>query len=130
MLVDYIPEKVSQNDESILRIYDFDEAGAQQLKQLFVSLAEGKIEEFVLTDLANVSGIDGCRFVLKVTVQNHEVIRCGTGLSFECQLTHERWRQVAEMTEPFCREIEPGDHYQWLAEGKGIALLLSPNGAW
>jgi hypothetical protein len=56
------------------------------------------------------------------------------GSNFECILTDEKWRELADLVFPFADDeamsAEPGSKHQWLDETGDVSLLLSPSGTW
>lgn len=127
MKLEYLP--LGSDDCPLLRIYDFDSAGACRLKTIFSKLAAGSSEPIALHKLPDVDRIDGCELTVCVVQKDEGVISAPKPPLFECRLTQETWKQVAELTEPFCEDAQPRTH-QWLDETSKISLLLSPDGQW
>ena len=123
MKAEYLP--YGSPDCPILRLYDFEAAEARDLMALCLSLADGSAQ---CADLP-AEAVNGCRLTLRVGYRNEGLAPTGETGRFECVLTPDEWRGVAELTAPFCEEQE-GQCYQWLDESSPVSLLLSPTGYW
>jgi hypothetical protein len=112
----------------LIRLYNFQAADAQRLKELFDSLANGSRTDVPLHEQLGIEPVDGCQLNLRVFKRNSGIVQAGP-FTFELGLTAARWSDVASLTEPFC-ESARANSYQWLNEEGKISLLLSPDGRW
>ena len=120
--LDYLKE--GSNDCPLLRLYDFDSAEANRLRQAFEQLADGRTD---CVCLDSIRSIDGSEIVFVRSVRESGVIETKPG-HFEVSLTSEGWRQAADLVEPLC---DGRSGYQWLTpQTRGIHLLLSTDGLW
>ncbi|HUA02047.1 MAG TPA: hypothetical protein VMB02_17045 [Candidatus Aquilonibacter sp.] len=115
-------------DCPLIRLYGFQTADAQRLKELFDCLAAGSRTNVSLHEQLGIEPVAGCRLNLQIGKQNIGIVRKGP-LNFELILTAAGWSDMASLAEPFCEAAQP-NAYQWLNEDGEISLLLSPNGEW
>jgi hypothetical protein len=107
-----------------VRLYDFDTAEAQRLQRAFESLADGSVDRVVLEQVASV---DGTEIAFVGADRGRDVVEIAPG-RFEVVITPEGWRQVADLTQPFC---DGHGGFQWLIpQTSAIELLLSKDGRW
>jgi hypothetical protein len=112
----------------LIRLYDFQSADAQRLKELFDCLATGSRANISLQDVPGIEPVDGCQLNMRVDNCNTGIVQKGPFV-FECSLTQARWSDVGSLTEPFCEVARPNS-YQWLNQEGEISFLLSPDGRW
>jgi hypothetical protein len=125
MKLEYVPDGAI--DTPLIRLYDFDEAQAAQLRSLAAELASGLCDEARVHGLEEVEAIGGCQLTFKVGPRDEGV--GGGPTTFTCALRRETWEQVAQLIEPFCELARPGT-FQYLDDTSGTTLLLSVDGRW
>ena len=125
MKLEYLPD--GSTDHSLIRLYEFDQSEARQLRQLIESLATGDREVVALHNEAWVEPVGACCLNLRRGNRNHGIRQSRT-LRFECVLTLDGWSNVEGLLEPFCESDTSG--FQWLTHDGRVALLLSKNGKW
>jgi hypothetical protein len=116
-------------DCPLIRLYDFDVAAAERLRELFRRLSDASLLCASLHEQLGVEAIDGCRLDLRLGSRDCGIVQT-TPSSFECILTAEGWSQVVDLLEPFCGSVGKPRRYQWLNEDGEVSLLLSPLGSW
>ena len=122
MKIKYAPEAL--NMCSHIKIYDFDNIEARQLKELFEELAAGESEWASLKDLDNLEAEDGCAMTMRVGAWDKGVRNLGQNKKFEWILTEESWKHIAQVSEVFCEE-DCYEHQEWFEQKKGdIPVLL------
>jgi hypothetical protein len=126
MKLEYIAEGADMCP--MVRIYEFDTAGARRLHDIFCSLASGSLHHMSLDEVVPVDAVDGCRITFTRGLRDQGVIQIGER-EFDVVLTADGWSQTADLAEPFRENCSVG--YQWLTEHAGdIHLLFSPHGEW
>ena len=116
-------------DCPLVRLYEFDMTDAKRLREAFRSLADGSLQDVPLHEEWWVKSIAGCHLDLRRGAKDLGVVE-RLPSKFECVLTGEGWRQVAELTDPFCTSESPQEPFQWLNEDGEVSLLLTPSGRW
>jgi hypothetical protein len=111
----------------LIRLYDFAQSEAKQLRELVKLLATGNRENAALHNEPWVESVGGCSLSLRRGNRNLG-IRQSQALRFECVLSSDGWSNVEGLLEPFCETNTAG--FQWLTNGGGVALLISPSGKW
>jgi hypothetical protein len=111
----------------LIRLYDFGQSEAKQLRELVKSLANGDRENVALHNEAWVESVGGCSLNLRRENRN-QGIRQSQMLRFECVLTSDGWSNVEGLLEPFSESNTTG--FQWLTNGGRVALLISGSGQW
>lgn len=91
-----------QPDYPLLRIFDFNEEGATQLKRVLESLANGQKSEITLTDIPNITGVNGCRLILKAVKHFTGIRRNKKTGTFTWREKKWTWDNHAGLVEPFC----------------------------
>jgi hypothetical protein len=120
--IDFLKE--GSEDCPLLRIYKFETADVQRLQALFQSLASGLIDRALLD---GVEALDGTQVTFIRSAKDRGVIETGPH-RLDVLLTPERWRDVADLLDPFSQERSG---YQWLLpQTHGINWLLSKDGSW
>ena len=126
MKLEYLPDGGDMCP--LVRIYEFDTAGARRLHETFCSLASGSLQSVNLAQIMSIVSIDGCRITFTRGARDRGVVQIGDR-EFEVVLTALGWTHTADLAEPFREGYLQG--YQWLTEQAGdIQLLLSPGGGW
>lgn len=129
MKLEYLAE--GSPDCPLIRLYEFDTTGAKRLREAFRSLADGSRQDIPLHEEWWVESIAGCHLDLRVGERDLGVVE-RLPSKFDCVSTAEGWREMADLTEPFCapQSDAAGDSFQWLNEDGEASLLLSPSGRW
>jgi hypothetical protein len=123
--LEYLP--AGSPDCPLIRLYEFDQAEAQQLRQLVRSLAAGDREDVALQNEVWVESVTGCCLNLRRGNRNQGV-RPARADKFECVLSPEGWSDVEGLLEPFSESNSSG--FQWLTNHGRVALLISRSGQW
>ena len=110
----------------LLRLFDFNLEEARQLFGVFEGLGSTGCRHIDLNGLPYIQGVNGCRLVLIHGEADLGIEETAEG--FICRLSGRAWREIAELTLPFCEPQARG--YQWLTRSGDISLLLSVNGQW
>jgi hypothetical protein len=111
----------------LIRLYDFGQSEAKQLRELVKSLATGDRENVALHNQPWVESVGGCSLSLRRGNRNLGIRQSQT-LRLECVLSSDGWSSVEGLLEPFCENNTTG--FQWLTNGGRVALLISPSGKW
>src|SRR5258708_26043391 len=114
-------------DCPLIRLYDFGQSEAKQLRELAKSLATGDRENVALHCEPWVESVSGCSLSLRRGNRNRGIRQSQT-LRFECVLSSDGWSNVEGLLEPFCEPNTTG--FQWLTNGGRVALLISPICHW
>ena len=127
MKLEYLPDGAERCP--LVRIYDFDTAGARCIHDAFCSLASGLSQRVRLDEITPVDAVDGCRITFTRGAQDRGVVQVAER-EFDVVLTALGWEQTAGLAEPFRDNCSCG--YQWLTEqaSSDIELLFSPGGGW
>ena len=111
----------------VIRMYDFGQAEAKQLRELVKSLATGDRENVEFHNEAWVESVGGCSLTLRRGNRNQGILQSQT-LRFECVLSSDGWNNAEGLLGPFS-ESNTTD-FQWLTNHGRIALLISRSGHW
>lgn len=114
-------------DCPLIRLYEFDQSEARQLRQLVESLVTGERQDIALQNEMWVEAVSGCCLSLRVGTRNQGV-RQVQPLRFECVLTPDGWSNVEGLLEPSSESDTSG--FQWLTSCGGVALLISRDSHW
>ncbi len=129
MNIDFLQS--GSDDCPLIRIYGGEPAVCQQLREAFQQLADGDVDEVLLTDLPGVKPLRGCCLIAQAGRHDKGVVRTG-GSDFAWVVTPATWDNVAGLIEPF-RRIDAGG-YQWLdqvpASEVRILVSTSKSGCW
>ena len=125
MKLEYLPG--GSPECPLIRLYDFGQSEAKQLRKLVESLATGGRENVALHNEAWVESVGGCSLNLRRANRN-QGIRQSRTLRFECLLSPGGWSNVEGLLEPFCESETTG--FQWLTYVGKVSLLISRNGQW
>ncbi len=127
MKLEYLPDGGDMCP--LVRIYEFDTAGARRIHDAFCSLASGSLQRVRLDEIASVDAVDGCSITFIRGTQDRGVVQVAKR-EFDVVLTALGWEQTAGLAEPFRVNCYAG--YQWLTEqtSSSIQLLFSPGGDW
>jgi hypothetical protein len=115
-------------DCPLIRLYEFDLAGAMRLREAFRSLADGSLRNIPLHEEWWIEPLANCQLDLRLGLRDLGVVQ-RLPMKFECVLTTEAWMEVADLTDPFCA-YQDGKDFQWLNDHGEVSLLLSPSGQW
>ena len=111
----------------LIRLYDFTQEEAQQLRQVFYSLADGSLKTATLEDMPFVEAVQGCQLKLLAGTSDRGIHSTASNV-FECALTRLGWDNVGGLTDPFCQLSSK--KFQWLTKQGRIGLLISHDGKW
>ena len=125
MKLEYLSERSANCP--LIRLFEFDQSEACQLRQLVKSLADGQSQDVALQNEEWVKSVGECRLNLRQGNSNQGVSQ-PRDLNFECVLTQDGWSNVEELLETFCESDKAG--FQWLSQDGRVALLISQNGQW
>jgi hypothetical protein len=117
-------------DCPLIRIYGNEPDVCEQFRQAFEQLANGNIDNVLLTELPGIEPLDGCRLVAQKGRCDRGII-CKGGNVFCWMLTPDSWDDVALLIEPFCSDEAVG--YQWLEgfqRATDVRVLVSLDGCW
>jgi hypothetical protein len=114
-------------DNPLVRLHDFTQDDARQLRRIFYLLADGSLKTAILQDMSFIEAVCGCRLKLLVGTRDRGIHSTASNI-FECTLTKLGWDNVGGLTDPFCESGSKG--FQWLTEHGPIRLLISRNGEW
>jgi hypothetical protein len=114
-------------DCPLIRLYEFDQSEARQLRQLIKSLVTGDRQDVALQNEVWVESVEGCCLNLQLGTRNQGV-RETRALKFECVLSPDGWSNVEGLLAPFCESNSAG--FQWLTHDGRVALLISQSGQW
>jgi hypothetical protein len=123
--LEYLPE--GSPACPLIRLYDFGQSEAKQLRELIKSLANGDRDNVALHNEAWVESVGGCSLNLQRGNQN-QGIRQSQTLRFECVLSSDGWSNAEGLLEPFSESNTNG--FQWLTNDGRVALLISRSGQW
>ena len=126
MKMEFLPD--GSPDCPLIRLYEFSVAEVQELRRFCMSLADGSATCIALHQQPGITAIGGCELNLRIDKRDVGLLQSKT-MKFDCALTDEGWREVADLAEPFCDKVGPNT-YQWLNEDGEVSLLLSPSGQW
>jgi hypothetical protein len=111
----------------LIRLYDFNRAEAQSLRELVRSLRDGSRESVSLSEELWIESVKGCSLTLRLGDGEQGVRQSGPS-TFDCALAAVNWDNVEGLLDPFC-ESEPTG-FQWLCSEGRVSLLLSRDGRW
>jgi len=120
-------EYLADASPPLIRLYEFNQAEVQQLRECVGSLGAGTRQNVPLHKEAWTKSIDGCSLNLRLGNRDRGIRRVSL-LNFECTLTSDGWSNVEGLLDPFCESEIAG--YQWLTHDGRIPLLISQNGQW
>jgi hypothetical protein len=126
MNLDFI-RSINVDNESMVRLYDFNRAEATQFRDLIQQTILLKKKPL---DLSNVGFIESrnCLLTLRISDENTGIITSDRK-KFFCDLTLKGYEEMIAILEPFCKKETKG--YQWLYEiDNPIDFLFSPGGTW
>src|SRR5262245_45615960 len=115
------------NESGLIRLYDFAQVEACELKKFARELASGASARIVLQKEKWVVPVGGCGLSLQRADRDFGIRQIGA-LSFECELTGLGWDNVQFLLEPFCASPVVG--FQWLTTQGKTPLLISHDGKW
>lgn len=111
----------------LVRLYDFDSAQANKLRQ---AIQEKIIDGNKAIDLTTFDFIQSvnCSLTLKLSDMDKGIVTTDKK-HFVCSLTIEKYKEMIFLIEPFCNKDTSG--YQWLYDiDTPIDFLFSPGGSW
>ena len=112
----------------LIRLYDFNPADAQRLREAFRSIADGSQQVLPLHEEWWMEPVEGCQLTLRSGPRDLGVVP-RLPMRFDCVLGTQSWRAIIDVMEPFCVSSELSTH-EWLNRHGEISLLLSVNGGW
>ena len=125
MKLEYVPD--GSPDCPLIRLYEFDQSEARQLRRLVKSLVTGDRQDVALQNEVWVEQVGSCCLNLRPGNRDQGVHQV-QGLKFECVLSPNGWSNVEGLLEPFCESNTAG--FQWLTRDGRVALLISQSGQW
>ena len=125
MKLEYLPD--GSPDCPLIRLYEFNQSEARQLRQLVKSLVTGDRQDVALENEVWVEPVGECCLSLRRGNRNQGVQQARAP-KFECVLSPDGWSNVEGLLEPFCESNASG--FQWLTHDGRIALLISQSGQW
>ena len=125
MKIEYLAD--GSPDCPLIRLYEFNQAEAKQLRQLVRSLVPSDRQGVELENEAWAEPLGGCRLALRCGNPDQGIRQVGSR-NFECVLNSDGWRNVEGLLGPFCDSNTAG--FQWLIHDGGVSLLISQNGHW
>lgn len=125
MKLEYLAD--GSRDCPLIRLYEFNQSEAIQLRQLVRSLVMGDRQSVQLQNEAWAEPLGGCCLCLRRGGSDQGVRQVGT-LNFECVLNSDGWSNVEGLLDPFCDSNTTG--FQWLTHEGRVSLLISQNGHW
>jgi len=111
----------------LIRLHDFTQEEARQLRQVFYSLANGSLKTATLEDMPFIEAVHGCQLKLLEGTRDRGIYSTASNV-FEWALTRLGWGNVVGLTDPFCQLDSNG--FQWLTAQGPIRLLISHDGKW
>lgn len=121
--LEYLHE--GSQDCPLIRLYDYGHTDVVALRDLCLSLAEGRLREVPLEDQAWVSAIGGCRLILRASRFNPGVRKAEE--PFVMEYADEGWLEVADKLDSLAAG---SDGYQWLTNEGDVNVLISQDGHW
>jgi len=125
MKLEFLAEGPS--DCPLIRLYDFDVAGAMRLREAFRCLADGSRQDIPLHEEWWIEPIAECHLDLRLGVRDLGIVQ-RLPMRFESVLTAEAWADMASLVDPFC--TGRSGECSWLDEQGEVRLLLSGDGEW
>jgi hypothetical protein len=110
----------------LIRWYDFNSADAQRLREACRSLAYGSQQVLPLHEEWWIEPVEGCQLTLRTGPRDLGIVQ-RLPMRFDCVLSAETWRAMADLAASFCESAD-GAEPQWLTRHGEISLLLSPSG--
>lgn len=126
MKLEYLAD--GSSDCPLIRLYDFNAIDAQRLGEAFRTLADGSQQVLALHDEWWIEPVEGCQLTLRSGPRDLGVVP-RLPMRFDCVLSIDAWRQIADITVPFYESVEGGGH-KWLNRQGEVSLLLSSSGSW
>lgn len=126
MKLEFLAE--GSRDRPLIRLYEFDLAGATRLREAFRSLSDGLRRNIPLHEEWWIDPIAGCHLDLRLGARDLGVVE-RLPMTFDYVLTAEGWAEMVDLTNPFCSD-QDGEVFQWLNCGGEVSLLLSLTGKW
>jgi hypothetical protein len=101
--LEFLPD--GSPDCPLVRLYEFDQSEARQLRQLVKSLASGLRQDVALQNEVWVEPVKGCCLSLRQGTRDQGIGHSGT-LQFECVLSPHGWSNVEGLLEPVLPQLE------------------------
>ena len=126
MQLDFI-EDINEFGESLVRLYDFDQAQSIQFRDL---IQKGVIEKEMKVNLNTMDFIEArnCQLIMGMADSNEGIIS-NDNETFYCILTLESYQKMVELLQPFC-EKETKAHAFLYDVDTPIDFLFAPAGTW
>jgi len=106
-----------------LRIYDFDNVEARQLRELFIELAEGESDQVTLQDIDAMEVSDISAVTMRVGAWDRGLKLFDKTGKFEWVLTENSWKDLAQIADAFCDE-DCEIEQEWLDQRGDVSVLL------
>jgi len=126
MHLDFI-ENINAYEESVVRLYDFDQAQSNLFKDL---IQYGIIEKGMKINLGTIDFIEArnCNLILGLGPSDEGIISADNK-TFFCILTLESYETMIELLKPFCEKETKAHQYLYDVDTP-IDLLFAPAGTW
>lgn len=125
MKVEYLHS--GADDCPLIRLFDYDPADADALRDACLSLAAGRLAEFNVHAQPWAQPIGGCRLLLRSATRGRGVSFPAPGQPFVMEYDADGWLEVAEKLQPF---VDGSDGFQWLTNEGDVNVLISRDGLW
>lgn len=130
LTLEYIPD--GSELCPLIRLFGFEAADVVALRELCLSLAEGRVTAVSLEGQSWVRAVGGCRLVLRAGDRNRGIRASKQGGDegarvFEMEYAREGWLEVADKLAPFASGLAG---FQWLTNEGDVRLLVSRSGEW
>jgi hypothetical protein len=125
MKLEFLAE--GSDDCPLIRLYDFDVAGAMRLREAFRTLANGSRRDIPPHEEWWIEPIAECHLDLRLGVRDLGIVQ-RLPMTFDCALTDLGWADMASLVDPFC--TGRSGECSWLDEQGEVRLLLSGDGKW
>lgn len=117
-------------EEDLIRLFDFDQKEANELRELIKERILNRKEGFELASFDFINPINCCLTFLISEIDKG--IQRKENLNFVCKLTENSYKKMVDLLQPFSEKNSSG--FQWLYELDGettpTELLFSKNGRW
>jgi hypothetical protein len=124
MKIEYVD---NSTNGAFLRLFDFSQAEANELKNLLQDLADGKVDQVPVHEHCKVNPNDNAHLTFQKDGTNKGIHRQGS--EFICSSSNDGLYNIIELLDSFAlHAIEHTNKgFQWMDETSDISLLISPN---
>jgi len=120
---------VGSDDCPLIRLFGNDPDTASRLRDACRALTVGHVSSVAIHEVEGVVQVDDVTLTAVASRRNHGVIQIGPHDKFRWELTPVWWSNAAGLLDPFYLPDPKHTGFQWLDEGSGIAVIVSPNGS-